>query len=53
MMPAHGPILGEEGCVAVLAYVRRTFGPGIVPGAEEVDAGVVEASDSNEPSPPP
>lgn len=31
VMPPHGAMLGEERSAAVLAYVRRRFGPGIVP----------------------
>jgi len=32
VMPPHGAMLGEERSAAVLAYVRRRFGAGIVPG---------------------
>lgn len=45
LMPAHGTILGDDGSVAVLAYVRRTFGPDIVPAVAEIDAGMVAPSE--------
>lgn len=34
VMPPHGALLSEEEVTAVLAYVRRTFGSGIVPAPE-------------------
>ena len=42
VMPAHRQILGEERSAAVLAYVRRRFGAGIVPAPipGETDTGV-------------
>ena len=45
-MPAHGTILGDDGTAAVLAYVRHTFGPDIVPTAELPDADVDAAIDA-------
>lgn len=46
VMPAHRQMLGEERSAAVLAYIRRRFGEGIVPVAAVVDdAGVTEATD--------
>ncbi len=39
VMPSHRAILGEERSRAVLAYIRATFGAGIVPVSAE-DAGL-------------
>ena len=38
VMPAQGALLGDEGTAAVLAYVRRRFGPDIVPVEPVPDA---------------
>lgn len=46
IMPAHRDILSDDERVAVLAYVRHTFGPSIVPATPADDAGV-EAVDAN------
>lgn len=45
IMPAQGALIGEEGSAAVLAYVRRRFGPDIGPDIvpELVPAGVPDA----------
>jgi mono/diheme cytochrome c family protein len=40
VMPSHREILGEERSRAVLGYIRRRFGEGIVPVADVADAGI-------------
>lgn len=45
VMPAQGALLGDEGSAAVLAYVRRRFGPDIVPVEPPAPSEEVEVSE--------
>ena len=45
VMPAQGTLLGDEGSAAVLAYVRRRFGPDIVPVEPPAPSEEVEVSE--------